>query len=339
MTTGAPNPTPARAPPRASPPVSPFTQNDYVEHYLSAIDKPTLQSVRTILADVKRQFQSPSLSAHLSLDGITPEITTTVTLATLTDNPFFAVLHRDRAYAIIHLPTGRIVSCHTQDVDSARAAYLSPPSEARHNSPTIDQHDDHFDDECKESPLPTPARFHRAPTPRYLPESPASPHASSSATMPHPDITYDFAAPRRLSRPVSARPAALAQHKEESSSVEPRSVPVMSRSQARVFTPHHCLPLDGVLPHPPTAFDAPPYHHSPPLWSQGVLDPDPNFAPNPAPWQPFHRGNDPRSSRPRTRTVSLGLWAPPPRSLAHLQRYPPGTRSLPLFLCAVVLFL
>jgi hypothetical protein len=129
MTAAAPNP--AHAPPRASPPVSPFYQDDYVESYLNTVDELTLQSVRTILSDVERQLQSPSLQGRPALDGITPDIITTVTLATLTDNPFFTVLHRDRTHAIIRLPTGRIVSCHAQDVDGARTAYLPPPSEAQ----------------------------------------------------------------------------------------------------------------------------------------------------------------------------------------------------------------
>ncbi len=200
MTAAAPNP--ARMPPRASPPVSPFFQDDYVERYLTAVDEFTLQSVRTILTELERQLQSPSLPARLAPDGITPEIVTTVTLATLTDNPFFTILHRDRAHAIIRLPTGRIVSCHAHDVVRARTAFLPPPSEVHHDSPTIDRNDDYFDDECIEPPLPAPSRFHRAPTPRYLPASPVSPHASSSAFMPHHDITYDHVAATPFVRPL-----------------------------------------------------------------------------------------------------------------------------------------
>jgi hypothetical protein len=264
MTAAAPNP--AHAPPRASPPVSPFYQDDYVESYLNTVDELTLQSVRTILLDVERQLQSPSLPGRPALDGITPDMITTVTLATLTDNPFFTVLHRDRTHAIIRLPTGRIVSCHAQDVDRARTAYLPPPSAAqvRHDSPTIDTHDDYYDDECLESPLPAPARFHRAPTPRYLPASPASPPESSSSTLPHPDITYDLTAPRRVARPVSTRDPAPATYKEESSSV---SVPARPYPRPQ-FAPHNCLPLDGVLPHPP-------FHPDPPMWGHDAMAPDP----------------------------------------------------------------
>jgi hypothetical protein len=187
MTTAAPNP--AHAPPRTSPPVSPFYQDDYIEDYLTSVDALTLRSVRTILSEVERQLQSPSLPARLALDGVTPEIIITVTLATLTDNPFFTVLHRDRTHAIIRLPTGRIVSCHAQDVNRARTAYLPPTAEAqvRHDSPTVDQHDDYYDDECIEFPLPAPARFHRAPTPRYLPDSP--PRLTRAVPRPCPTQT------------------------------------------------------------------------------------------------------------------------------------------------------
>ncbi len=55
---------------------------------------------------------------------------------------------------------------------------------------------------------------------------------------------------------------------------------------------HHCLPLDGVLPHPPTVNDAPPFHPTP-EWGppSAVLDPDPNLAHTNTPWQPFYWGD------------------------------------------------
>jgi hypothetical protein len=82
--------------------------------------------------------------------------------------------------------------------------------------------------------------------------------------MPHPDITYDLTAPRRVARPVSTLAPASATYKEESSSV---SVPARRPYQRPQFAPHNCLPLDGVLPHPPTVFAAPPFHPAPSMWA------------------------------------------------------------------------
>ncbi len=102
---------------------------------------------------------------------------------------------------------------------------------------------------------------------------------------------------------------------------------------------HHCLPLDGVLPHAPTVFDAPPFHPTPAWGPPGAaIDPDPNFAPTTTPWQPFQwdsqdrpQGPDPepsawgsgRQSRSPSPTSSDSLPDPD----LHLQSYAQPTSS------------
>ncbi len=100
-----------------------------------------------------------------------------------------------------------------------------------------------------------------------------------------------------------------------------------------------CLPLDGVLPHPPTVYAAPPFHSVPAWgWSESALAVDPNFAPTHAAWQPFtwnqdrnHQGRDPEptpwepSRRPRSPSPPSSDSNPDPES--YLQSYAQASSS------------
>ena len=160
----------------------------------------------------------------MAYTGLTPDLVTftrlppnVVSLATLVDDPFFTVLHRAPDYAIICLPSGRIASCLLSDLDDVRSEYLAPlgrevlefaPSPALAHpmrlatapSPAIAH-------PMSPATVPSPAtahymspttapetRFHRPPTPHYLPGSPPSPRDYDDLPAPQPDVTYNHAA-------------------------------------------------------------------------------------------------------------------------------------------------
>ncbi len=113
--------------------------------------------------------------------GITPELIAfarlppqVVSRDTLAADPFFTVLHRTPDYVIIYLPSGSIVSCSLTDLEAVRSEPLGREAMAFAPSPDT--------------------RFHRPPTPRFLPDSPPSQRDLGALQTTHPDITYDHAA-------------------------------------------------------------------------------------------------------------------------------------------------
>ena len=95
---------------------------------------------------------------------------------------------------------------------------------------------------------------------------------------------------------------------------------------------HHCLPLDGVLPHPPTVFDAPPFHPTPAWGPPGAaIAPDPNYAPTITPWQPFSWGDNDNTHDPESEPIAWGAGhrrdSPSPTSSDSLPDTDPHLQS------------
>ncbi len=93
-----------------------------------------------------------------------------------------------------------------------------------------------------ESPLSAPARFYRAPTPRYRSEQ------RQLKPSPRCHLSLRSRSSRIVARIASSK---LTEDRRERGSV--LTPEVLNRT-------HRCLPLDGVLPHPPTVYAAPPFH-------------------------------------------------------------------------------
>jgi hypothetical protein len=134
------------------------------------------------------------------------------------------------------------------------------------------------------TPAPSPVfawRPSRAPNPFRIPDSPPSPPTSHS---PHRDITY--AHTRSAHRLTDARLAA--------------SVPenIINRT-------HHCLPLDGVLPHPPTIYASPPFH-AVPEWGQTASAHQSSSASVPPPLSRWRQAQEDEHARPAVPTP----WQP-----------------------------
>jgi hypothetical protein len=116
--------------------------------------------------------------------------------------------------------------------------------------------DTRSDDESLIDPLAS----HHPLTPYAAPTSPPQ-ESSSVPNHIHDDINYNNAIPRRLFHPAQSRivesarlkPVPKARYDESSSAPAP----------ALRHRYHHCLPLNGVLPHPPMVLDAPPFHPTP----------------------------------------------------------------------------
>jgi transposase InsO family protein len=305
----------------SSPPASPPT-----DQYQSIALAPAL-SVAEILASVELQLHRapPSLGqyAHhppdivsVAYTGITPELVDFVRLPhnfvsrdTLAADPFFTVLHRNPDYAIVCLhSTGRIASCFPHDVDSVRSYHLLP---LPRDLPAL----------TEEYSPESGYRYHRPPTPRYAPDTPPSPPASSSVI--HEDISYDHSAsafvhPFRAAHSAFVRPP----RPQFSTEVLPHSAPSGGNNNSD----------DEDYCEEQSSSSAPPPHS--PFWGSDPalpVAPNPNFAPTQGGWQQFQWATQDDGEEPEPDPQPWGRRRPPSNSSSesdkHLQSYAQAASS------------